>query len=97
MLLPLQSLRYGLTYQSRSEQPYDRLLRRANKLRQAMGGEPGTANPIPPRRKGQWHRTYEAKLDELSRLEEQADEWGGWQEIAGVNFTSQPPHPTGLT
>ncbi len=70
---------YRLTYESRSEEPYDRHLRRANKLRQAMGGEPGTESLIPPRRKGQWARTYEAKLTKIIELEELADlKFGGW-------------------
>lgn len=64
---------HQLTYQSRSETSDDRLLRRANKLRQAMGGEPGMASPLPPRCKGQWQRTYDARLAEIFELEDQAD------------------------
>lgn len=70
---------YRLTYESRSEARYDRHLRRANKLRQAIGGEPGTESLIPPRRKGQWARTYEAKLAKIIELEALADlKFGGW-------------------
>jgi len=38
-----------------------------------MDEQPGTASPLPPRHKGQWQRTYEAKLERLIDLEEQAD------------------------
>jgi hypothetical protein len=60
---------HRLAYQSQSETPYNRLFRRANKLRRAMGGEPGMASSIPSRRKGQWRRTYEAQVDEIYELE----------------------------
>jgi hypothetical protein len=41
------------------------MLRRANKLRVALGGEAGTANWIAPKPKGMWHRTYERKKFEI--------------------------------
>jgi hypothetical protein len=54
-----------LAYASQSEEHYDRMLRRANKLRVALGGEAGTANWIAPKPKGMWHRTYERKKFEI--------------------------------
>jgi hypothetical protein len=64
---------YRLAYASQSEERYDRMLRRANKLRVALGGEAGTANWIAPKPKGMWHRTYERKKFEISWCENQAD------------------------
>lgn len=63
----------GLVYASQSEPRDQRLLRRANKLRRAMGGQPGMGSPLPARRKGQWLRTYEARIEEILRFEEQAE------------------------
>lgn len=65
---------YQIAYASQSEEPYDRMLRRANKLRVALGGEPGTANWIAPKPKGMWHRTYERKRFEIWWCENQADQ-----------------------
>lgn len=64
---------YRIAYASQSEAPCDRMLRRANKLRMALGGEPGTAYWIAPKPKGMWHRTYQRKVDEILRCESQAD------------------------
>jgi hypothetical protein len=64
---------YNVAYASQSEAQYDRKLRRANKLRIALGGEPGTAHWIAPRPKGMWERTYHRKVDEISTCESQAD------------------------
>jgi hypothetical protein len=64
---------YRLAYASQSEERYDRMLRRANKLRVALGGEAGTANWIAPKPKGMWHRTYERKKFEILWCENQAD------------------------
>ncbi len=51
---------YNVAYSSQSEPRYDRMLRRANKLRTALGGEPGTAYFIAPKPKGMWERTYQS-------------------------------------
>jgi len=62
-----------LAYGSQSEQRYDRMLRRANKLRLALGGEPGTAHRVAPKPKGMWHRTYQRKCLEINWCENQAN------------------------
>ena len=64
---------YRIGYASQSEARHDRLLRRANKMRMALGGEPGTAYLIAPKPKGMWHRTYQRKTFEISWCENQAD------------------------
>ena len=64
---------YNISYYSQSEPAHERLLRRANKLRMSLGGEPGTASWIPPKPKGMWHRTYQRKLDEIDWCEGRAD------------------------
>lgn len=63
----------GLVYQSQAEPRHERLLRRANKLRRALGGKPGMASPLPDRQKGQWLRTYEAKVATILELEAEAE------------------------
>lgn len=59
---------YNLTYNSQSETRYDRLLRRANKHRIALGGAPGiyswTEKP-----KGMWQRTYNHHRAEILAAE----------------------------
>ncbi len=49
------------------------MLRRANKIRTALGGEAGTASWIAPKPKGMWHRTYERKQFEIEWCENEAD------------------------
>jgi hypothetical protein len=65
---------YNVAYASQSEPRYDRMLRRANKLRMALGGEPGTAYWIAPKPKGMWHRTYQRKQFEIEWCEDQANQ-----------------------
>ena len=57
-----------IAYQSQSETYEDRCFRRANKLRQRMGGEPGCQNHIP---KPKWVRwaTHARVVQEVEELE----------------------------
>lgn len=64
---------YKLAYTSQSESRYDRMLRRANKLRRALGGEAGMVNRIAPKPKGMSHRMYQRKREEIEWFEGQAD------------------------
>jgi hypothetical protein len=65
---------YDIAYSSQSEARYDRMLRRANKLRMALGGEPGAAHFIAFKPKGMWQRTYDRKRFEIQWCENQANQ-----------------------
>jgi hypothetical protein len=58
-----------LAYASQYEQPWQRELRGANKLRQRLGIGVGIAEPLPDKPKGMWVRTYSRLLDAVLQAE----------------------------
>ena len=65
---------YRLRHASQIEDPLDRALRRANKIRQRLGGEPGMAAPFPGKPKGMWRRTYDRLRKQAFEAEMTADQ-----------------------
>jgi hypothetical protein len=63
-----------LAYASQYEQPWQRALRRANKLKQRLGIDVGIAEPFPDKPRGMWTRTYGCLLDEILQAEMLANE-----------------------
>lgn len=55
----------GLSYASQCEDERDRSLRRANRLRARLGGEPGLGAVLPRRPKHMHERTYKRMIDEI--------------------------------
>ena len=64
---------YRVAYASQSEANHYRLLRRANKLRMALGDEPVTAHWIAPKPKGMWQSTYDKHCREIEWCENQSN------------------------
>jgi hypothetical protein len=64
----------ALAYASQYEQPWQRALRRANKLKQRLGIGVGVGEPFPDKPRGMWARTYGQLLNEILQAEILANE-----------------------
>lgn len=62
-----------LTYISRNEGTWDRAIRRVDKLRTRLGGDPGPTSPFPTRPKGMWQRTYDRLRVRMLEAQRDAD------------------------
>jgi hypothetical protein len=58
-----------LAYRSQYEQPWQRALRRANKIKQRLGTDVGIGEPFPQKPKGMWARTFDYLLAEMLQAE----------------------------
>ena len=65
---------YRLAYASQSDGASDGPRRRANKIRQRLGGDPGMDAPFPEKPPRMWRLTYERLSEQVFEAESQADE-----------------------
>ena len=65
---------YGLRYSSQYEGDWYRSLRRANKVRLGLGGQPGLDRPFPARPRHMWRKTYERLQVKALEAEMRSDE-----------------------
>jgi hypothetical protein len=63
-----------LGHASQSENARDRALRRASKIKERLGGEPGMAAPFPQKPRGMWQRSYERMLERAFEAGTRAEE-----------------------
>lgn len=64
----------NLAYASQGERELDRALRRANRIRRRLGGDPGIVSIFPKKPKGMWERTYHRLRTTVLDTEFQAEE-----------------------
>ena len=65
---------YRLKYSSQYENLWDRLMKRANKIRERLGCDWGTESMLAPRPKGMWRRTYKRLCKEVRLAEAEGDQ-----------------------
>jgi hypothetical protein len=65
---------YRLAHASQNESAWDRSVRRANKIKQRLGGDLGMAATFPKKPKGMWRRSYARMRKQAFEAEMLADE-----------------------
>jgi hypothetical protein len=63
---------HGLTYTSSRETPFNRACRRVQKLRRHLGAFPGMADPLPPKPRGMWARTFARRCAAIDAADRRA-------------------------